>query len=127
LDCLRSGKAFADHEPCRRSSGGTADFFITSPEVQQASALISDDQAAGAAPQKATPSTDDNWHLGVSPYLSFAGVHGTVEALGHNASVHASAADVLSHFNIGLMGAMEARKGRFVFAHRFHVDQAFRR
>jgi hypothetical protein len=82
--------------------------------AQEDTALISDDQAAGAASQKAPPPADGNWHLGVSPYLWFAGVHGTVGVLGHNASVHASAGDVLSHFNIGLMGAMEARKGRFV-------------
>jgi len=60
------------------------------------------------------PADDKEWHLAVSPYLWFAGAHGTVSALGRTASVHASATDVLSHFNIGLMGTMEARKGRFV-------------
>jgi hypothetical protein len=63
------------------------------------------------APQK-TPTSGGHWHIAVSPYLWFAGVHGTVGALGHEASVHASAADVLSHFNIGLMGAAEARYKR---------------
>jgi hypothetical protein len=28
------------------------------------------------------------WHFGISPYLWFAGVQGTVGALGHEASVH---------------------------------------
>jgi hypothetical protein len=41
-------------------------------------------------------------------------VHGTVGARGHTASVHASASDVLSKFNIGLMGSVEARKKRFL-------------
>jgi hypothetical protein len=63
------------------------------------------------APQK-TSTSGDHWHIAVSPYLWFAGVHGTVGALGHEASVHASAADVLSYFNIGLMGAAEARYKR---------------
>jgi hypothetical protein len=77
--------------------------------------LISTDQAASApVPQKATPADDNDWHLGISPYLWFAGVHGNVGARGYTASVHASATDVLSHFNIGLMGAVEARKKRFV-------------
>jgi hypothetical protein len=86
------------------------------PAVGQESAdLISSDQAAGAAsPQKAPASADDNWHLAISPYLWFAGVHGDVGARGYTASVHASAADVLSKFNIGLMGAVEARKKRFL-------------
>ena len=60
------------------------------------------------------PTDDNNWHLAVSPYLWFAGAHGTVGALGRTASVHASATDVLSKFNIGLMGAVEARKRRLV-------------
>jgi hypothetical protein len=94
--------------------GALALAFCVPVIAQPVSAFISDDQAGAGAPQKATPSIDKDWHLAVSPYLWFAGVHGTVGVLGHNASVHASAADVLSHFNIGLMGAMEARKGRFV-------------
>jgi hypothetical protein len=77
--------------------------------------LVSSDQAGSASvPQKSTAGADDNWHIGVSPYLWFAGVHGNVGAHGETASVHASAGDVLSHFNIGLMGAVEARKNHFV-------------
>jgi hypothetical protein len=83
--------------------------------AQPESALVSIDQVGNSpAPQKVATTGDDNWHLGISPYLWFAGVHGTVGALGRTASVHASASDVLSKFNIGLMGAMEARKQRFV-------------
>jgi hypothetical protein len=73
------------------------------------------DQAGGtASSQKAPASADDNWHFAISPYLWFAGVHGNVGARGYTASVHANAADVLSKFNIGLMGAVEARKKRFL-------------
>jgi hypothetical protein len=83
--------------------------------AQPESALVSIDQVGNSpASQKVATTGDDNWHLGISPYLWFAGVHGTVGALGRTASVHASATDVLSKFNIGLMGAMEARKQRFV-------------
>jgi hypothetical protein len=66
------------------------------------------------APQTAA-SADDGWHFAVSPYLWFPGMSGTVGVLGHNASVHASPGDILSNFHIGLMGAVEARKNRFVF------------
>lgn len=57
---------------------------------------------------------DSSWHLDLSPYLWFAGAHGTVGALGRNVSMHASAGDLLSHANFGLMGAAEARKKRFL-------------
>jgi hypothetical protein len=57
---------------------------------------------------------DIGWHLDLSPYLWFAGAHGTVGASGRDVSMHATPGDLLSHFNIGLMGAAEARYKRFV-------------
>jgi hypothetical protein len=57
---------------------------------------------------------DTGWHLELSPYLWFAGAHGTVGVLGRTASVHASAWDLLSHVNFGIMGAAEARHNRFL-------------
>jgi hypothetical protein len=62
----------------------------------------------------ANGSADDQWHIGFLPYLWFAGVHGTTGVRGFNASVHASAGDLLSHFNFGLMGAVEVRRNRVV-------------
>src|SRR5215467_10369440 len=59
-------------------------------------------------------SYDQGWRLDLRPYLWFAGAHGTVGALGRDASVHASAGDLLSHFNFGLMGAAEARYNHIV-------------
>jgi hypothetical protein len=57
---------------------------------------------------------NDGWHFELSPYIWFAGTHGTVGALGRDASVSASPTDLLSHFNFGLMGAAEARYNRFL-------------
>lgn len=56
----------------------------------------------------------NGWSLDLTPYLWFAGTHGTVGALGRDASVHASAGDMLSHLNAGLMGAAQAQIGRFL-------------
>lgn len=56
----------------------------------------------------------NSWRLDLTPYLWFAGAHGTVGVLGRDASVHASAGDLLSHFNFGLMGASQAQLGRFL-------------
>lgn len=61
-----------------------------------------------------TANAEEGWHLGITPYLWFPGVYGTVGALGHNASVHSSAADVLSNFNFGLMGYFDIRHDRIV-------------
>jgi hypothetical protein len=83
--------------------------------AQQSADLITSDQTGNApAPQKTTAADDDHWHVGISPYLWFAGVHGTVGALDRTVGFHASASDVLSKFNIGLMGAVEARRKRFL-------------
>jgi hypothetical protein len=68
---------------------------------------------APAAPAPAT-NDDDKWHFTVAPYLWFPGLSGTAGVLGQTASVHVSAGDVLSNFNFGIMGAVEARKNRLI-------------
>src|SRR3974377_975434 len=73
------------------------------------------DQATSApAPPQAATADDDKWHFVIAPYLWFPGISGDVGAFGHNASVHASATDILGYFNIGLMGADEARRNRLL-------------
>jgi hypothetical protein len=67
------------------------------------------------APQAKDLSSDDQgWHADITPYIWFAGVHGTAGALGHDTSVHASFSDIFKYFNIGLMGAGELRYNRVV-------------
>jgi hypothetical protein len=92
---------------------------ITSAASQPLSALRIDANSPGAPsaapPLPAPPKpSDEGWHFGIAPYLWFAGVHGTVGALGHEGSVHASFSDVFSNFNIGLMFALEPRYNRIV-------------
>lgn len=74
---------------------------------------ISADQTGGIPTPSSVPDTD--WHFGVTPYLWFAGVHGAAGPLRRPVSIDATAGDVLSKFNIGIMGAVEARKKRFVY------------
>jgi hypothetical protein len=64
------------------------------------------------APQPKEANPNEGWHVGVTPYIWFSGVHGTVGALGHDASVHASFSDIFQYFNIGLMGVVETRYNR---------------
>lgn len=92
-----------------------------SPQEQPASVDVqtqTSSSTSGAAPAAPTPpipaAEDAGGHFSVTPYLWFAGVRGTVGALGRNASVHVSDGDLLSHFDVGLMGAAEARYDRVV-------------
>jgi hypothetical protein len=71
-------------------------------------------QTAPAPTPQNTASPADGWHFEITPYLWFAGLSGTTGAFGHEVSVHASPGDLLSHFDIGLMGVVEARKGRIL-------------
>ena len=57
---------------------------------------------------------DDHLHIAFTPYLWFAGMHGTTGVRGFNTSVKASPGDLLSHFNMGLMGTTSIRKNHFV-------------
>jgi hypothetical protein len=66
----------------------------------------------GTAP--VAPVSDDQWHISVSPYLWFPGVHGTIGAFGHDAGFKASPGDLLSKFRFGVMGAVEARRNRLL-------------
>jgi hypothetical protein len=61
-----------------------------------------------------TSAADGNWHFSVSPYLWFSGIHGGIGVNGQEVGVHASAADLLSHFRFGLMGVVEPRYKRIV-------------
>jgi hypothetical protein len=58
--------------------------------------------------------SDEGWHVGFTPYIWFAGIHGTVGALNHDASVHATFGDIFNYLNIGLMGVVEPRYNRIV-------------
>jgi hypothetical protein len=59
---------------------------------------------------------ESGWNVDLSPYIWFAGTHGTVGAFGRDASVHASPSDLLSHFDFGIMGASQARFNHFLLS-----------
>jgi len=67
-----------------------------------------------AASSNANTTLDDQWHFGFLPYLWFAGMHGTTGVRGFETNVSASPGDLLSHFNIGLMGTFEARRNHIL-------------
>jgi hypothetical protein len=95
-------------------NGGASSTFALSPVIAgQPSA--STDAPAAAIPQASTPPVDDSWHVAVSPYIWFPGVHGTAVGPGGNGlGFSASPGDLLSNARFGLMGAVEVRRNRLV-------------
>jgi hypothetical protein len=100
------------------------DANVSDVNASLASASITSSEPSADPPPGANPpptggpiagaSQDDQWHLSVSPYLWFPGVHGTVGVLGRDAGFSASPTDLLSHFRFGVMGAVEARRNRLL-------------
>lgn len=70
--------------------------------------------ATMSTPDPNETSSSDGWHVGITPYIWFAGVHGTSGVLGHDASVHADFDDIFNYLNIGAMGMMDLRYNRVV-------------
>lgn len=90
---------------------GTA--FTTGLNVRAVSAQSQDTKTASQKADAPEPA-DQGWHVDLAPYLWFPGINGTVGVRDHDSSIHVSARDVLSNFDFGLMGAMEARYRRII-------------
>jgi len=87
---------------------------VVNGQAQATQGEQSQSQMPSSASTPVSSVDDKGWLADLSPYLWFAGTHGTVGALGRDASVHASASDLLSHFNFGILGAAEVRYNRFL-------------
>jgi len=61
----------------------------------------------------AQTASGDPWKVTFAPYLMGAGMSGTAAIAGQEATVDASASDILSHLQFGAMGVVVARKGRW--------------
>ena len=70
--------------------------------------------AAGQGSQYPTGGTNGNWRLGITVYGWFPGLHGTVGAFGHDASIHVPFSDVFDTLKGIIPIAVEADKGRFL-------------
>jgi hypothetical protein len=109
-----------DAGPCRAQATPpqrTADVLETNFVSSTATAptpAVTDQPPAPDAPAAGTAS-DSDWHLVVSPYLWFPGVHGSIGGPnGEQVGFKASPGDLLSHFRFGLMGAVEPRYKRIL-------------
>jgi hypothetical protein len=74
---------------------------------------------ANAADLAPPPPAESDWVFTAAPYLWLAGLNGDVGAGGQEADIDLSISDVLQHFDLGFMGAGEARNGRFSIASDF--------
>ena len=80
-------------------------------EPQQAA--VAAQPFAFPTPQKVATNANPGWQFSISPYLWFAGMHGTVGVRGHGTGIHASFGDIFNYLNLGLMVAAEVRHNRF--------------
>jgi hypothetical protein len=83
-------------------------FFISGSAVLAQSSATPSSQIESPTP------SEDGLHVSITPYLWFAGVHGTVGVLGHNTAVSAGFGDIFNYLNIGAMGQMEVRYNRVI-------------
>jgi hypothetical protein len=73
--------------------------------------------SASAADLVQPAEPEDEWVFTVAPYVWAAGLSGDVAQFGlPEVDVDVTFSDILEHFDIGLMGAAEARNGRFSLA-----------
>lgn len=88
-------------------------------DAPQAQTTVTASTTSVPSPAPNANDNDNQWHFDVAPYLWFAGVHGTVGALGQSASVHATPGELLSHFDIGFMGLFDARYNHWLLSTDF--------
>jgi hypothetical protein len=75
---------------------------------------------ANAADFAPAPPDESDWVFTAAPYAWLAGINGSVGAFGQDpVDIDLSFSDVLKNFDVGLMGAGEARNGRFSIASDF--------
>ncbi len=100
--------------PAESTVGGSAAVVPTAaPAIPDALAPTSS-QGPGPVSQYPTGSAGGDWRVGISIYGWFPGVHGTVGALGHNASIHVPFSDVFHTLKGIVPIAVEVDKGRFL-------------
>ena len=81
--------------------------------------------AVGIAALLAAPAAaqDSGWSFALSPYLWAPGVDSSIEARWGTVGVDKSGSDLLSDLDLGFMGALEARNGRWgLIADLFYAD-----
>jgi len=112
IPTLRSDDAVANAES---SSSASAANVIATDSATASDAAPAAATSGGGAAAAASTAPESDWHFAVSPYLWLPGVHGNIGApFGGEIPFSASAGDLLSHFRIGLMGAVEPRYKRIV-------------
>jgi len=70
-------------------------------------------RSPGISQASTTADAKSPWHTDLMLYLWFPGVHGITGVNGFNVGYKASATDLLSHYRFGLIGSINAERGRF--------------
>lgn len=117
------------HDECAADERSTADLVLRRVGANKSTNSTSGNQPCSshnASASRPFPNpNNDGWHFELSPYIWFAGTHGTVGALGRDASLHATPSDLLSHVNFGIMGGRRSPLHSFPAQRRHDVDTSF--
>jgi hypothetical protein len=110
-----SGSADVGDKAASSSSSSAASVAAVDPATPSDEEPVAATPGGGAFAADASTASASDWHLTVSPYLWFPGVHGNIAGPnGREIGFSASPGDMLSHFRFGLMGAVEPRYKRIV-------------
>lgn len=88
--------------------------FSTVPNKNAAPTDTLSKNIAEKPPLPVPQTSGSGWQFAFTPYLYMTGVEGTIGARGRTAEIDLSFGDVIENLNLGIMGTLEARKGRFV-------------
>lgn len=87
---------------------------LANADEQPPPSAAPDKTSASAAPAHPAALDDEGWHINLTGYIWFAGVHGNVGGFGHDIGFKASPGDLLSHADFGLMGITGVQYKKFV-------------
>jgi len=114
LTLLLCTPAFAQGPADLAVAGSAAAAPPAARAIPDAPATTPPDPAPSQGSQYSTGGTSGDWRVGISIYGWFPGLHGTVGARGHNASIHVPFSDVFHTLKGIIPIAVEADRGRFV-------------
>lgn len=94
------------------SKTGQSTGLITAVTSERANPASPKTEVPAKAPRQAGSPSD--WEFAFTPYFYMTGLKGTIGARGRTSEIDMSFADIFNSFKFGLMGALEAKKGKFV-------------
>ena len=107
-----ASSAIAVRETDAKTASSTDGAVKGEAKAASAASAVNGEAKASAVPSP--QGTSDKWHFTLAPYLWLAGINGTVGVGDLTTDIDPGVSDILNTLNFGFMGALEARKNRFM-------------